>query len=87
MYKTETLMSVAIALLAVSLGSSPTLACGKGPNSTEAQARADAIGCATQPCIKTMGNGCLVRMKGSFIVNCAINETGSPDPAKSATHP
>ncbi|WP_186515657.1 DUF3721 domain-containing protein [Synechococcus sp. PROS-9-1] len=49
MNKTETLMSVAIALVAVFVGSSPALAHGKGLYSTEAeaQARADEIGCIT----------------------------------------
>ena len=49
MNKTETLMSVAIALVAVFVGSSPALAHGKGLYSTEAeaQARADEIGCTT----------------------------------------
>ena len=49
MNKTDTLMSVAIALVAVFVGSSPALAHGKGLYSTEdeAQARADEIGCTT----------------------------------------
>ena len=49
MKKTETLMSVAIALVAVFVGSSPALPHGKGLYSTEAeaQARADEIGCMT----------------------------------------
>ena len=49
MNKTETLMSVAITLVAVFVGSSPALAHGKGLYSTEAeaQARADEIGCIT----------------------------------------
>ena len=47
MTKTETLMSVAIALGAVFVWSSQALAHGKGLYSTEAeaQARADEIGC------------------------------------------
>ena len=49
MNKTETLLSLAIALATVFVGSSPALAHGKGLYSTEAeaQARADEIGCAT----------------------------------------
>ena len=49
MNKTETLMSFAIALVAVFVGSSAALAHGKGLYSTEAeaQARADEIGCTT----------------------------------------
>ena len=47
MNKTETLISLVIALVAVFVGSSPVLAHGKGLYSTEAEAqkRADAIGC------------------------------------------
>ena len=49
MIKTDPWMSVAIALVAVFVGSSPALAHGKGLYSTEAeaQARADDIGCMT----------------------------------------
>ena len=49
MIKTESWISVAIALVAVFVGSSPALAHGKGLYSTEAeaQARADDIGCIT----------------------------------------
>ena len=49
MIKTESWMSVAIALVAVFVGSSPALAHGKGLYSTEAeaQARAEEIGCMT----------------------------------------
>ena len=49
MIKTQSWISVAIALVAVFVGSSPALAHGKGLYSTEAeaQARADEIGCTT----------------------------------------
>ena len=49
MIKTDPWMAVAIALVAVFVGSSPALAHGKGLYSTEAeaQARADEIGCIT----------------------------------------
>ena len=49
MNKTEILLSLAIALVAVFVGNSPALAHGKGLYSTEAeaQARADAIGCTS----------------------------------------
>ena len=49
MNKTETLMSFAIALVAVFVGSSAALAYGKGLYSTEAEAtaRAAEIGCTT----------------------------------------
>ena len=49
MIKTESWMSVAIALVAVFVGTSTALAHGKGLHSTEAeaQARADGIGCMT----------------------------------------
>ena len=49
MIKTESWMSVAIALVSIFVGSSPALAHGKGLYSTEAeaQARADDIGCTT----------------------------------------
>ena len=47
MNKTETLLSLVIALATVFVGNSPALAHGKGLYSTEAeaQARADEIGC------------------------------------------
>ena len=49
MNKTETLLSLAIALATVFVGNSPALAHGKGLYSTEAeaQARADDIGCTS----------------------------------------
>lgn len=49
MNKTETLLSLAIALAIVFVGNSPALAHGKGLYSTEAeaQARADDIGCTS----------------------------------------
>jgi len=49
MNKTEILLSLAIALATVFVGSSPALAHGKGLYSTEAeaQARADDIGCTS----------------------------------------
>ena len=49
MNKTETLLSLAIALATVFVGNSPALAHGKGLYSTEAeaQARAVEIGCKT----------------------------------------
>ena len=49
MNKTETLLSLAIALATVLVGNSPALAHGKGLYSTEAeaQARADDIGCTS----------------------------------------
>ena len=49
MNKTETLMAVGIALVAVFVGSSAALAHGKGLYFTEAeaQARAEEIGCTT----------------------------------------
>ena len=49
MNKTETLLSLAIALVAVFVGNSPALAHSKGLYSTEAdaQARADDIGCTS----------------------------------------
>ena len=49
MNKTETLMAVGIALVAVFVGSSAALAHGKGLYFTEAeaQARADEIGCTS----------------------------------------
>ena len=49
MNKTETLLSLAIALVTVFVGNSPALAHGKGLYSTEAEAlaRADDIGCTS----------------------------------------
>ena len=49
MNKTETLLSLVIALATVFVGNSPALAHGKGLYSTEAeaQARADDIGCTS----------------------------------------
>ena len=49
MNKTETLLSLAIALATVFVGNSPALAHGKGLYSTEAeaQAQADDIGCTS----------------------------------------
>jgi hypothetical protein len=49
MNKTETLLSLAMALATVFVGNSPALAHGKGLYSTEAeaQARADDIGCTS----------------------------------------
>ena len=87
MNKTETLLSLAIALATVFVGNSPALAHGKGLYSTEAEAQARADDLAVRVSIKTMGNGCLVKMNENCTNNYASNEIWSPDPAKSTTHP